>query len=204
MVEIRFKQGTQFNKLRLMKYVYEELNISSLKEAKAVVESGVIKCPDHEYNNAIKRIAECGGIQICEQKPLPAKEEKVRHKPSISVKPNKNKTGLIIESCVPISEHTFQDLEKNYWAWVQIANSIPFIVRLTQLCEKETNEFRSLLAVEVPESHNTINEIVSLSKIVDDIHAGIIGTVYKFHSLTEKFNPFIDDVEVEAGSDSHD
>lgn len=64
MVEIRFKPGAQFNKIQLVKYVFKTLNISFLKDAKALVESGVIRCPDHEYHNTIKMIEECGGIVI--------------------------------------------------------------------------------------------------------------------------------------------
>lgn len=206
MVEIRFKQGTQFNKIQLIKYVFEELDISSLKDAKALVESGVIKCPDHEYNNVIKAIERYGGIQICEQKPLPDDivdtQLKKKNTPAIRIVPSEYEGGLAIESVIPVGNHVFQTLSNHPSIWHSVIDQMPFVCGITQFQNGE-DEHYSLLAARIPVNHNTIDEITSLSKVVRDVHTEIISTIYRFRNLAKKLNPFIDDVNVEARTNSN-
>lgn len=210
MVKIKFKEGPHFEKLLLVKYVCQTLGLS-LKEGKEAVDSGVIECPDHEYNNAVKKIAECGGIQICEQKPLPDNtasvqvsmptKSKKENVPVIRIVPSEYEGGLAIESVIPVDNHVFQTLSNHPSIWHSVIDQIPFVCGITQFQNGE-DEHYSLLAARVPVNHNTIDEITSLSKVVRDVHTEIISTIYRFRNLARKFNPFIDDVNVEARTNS--
>lgn len=207
MVKIKFKQGPHFKNLLLIKHVYSTCR-SGLKEAKDAVESGVIECPDHEYNDMIKMIEKCGGIQVEEMKPLPndtvdmqSKKENVA---AIRIVPSEYEEGLAIRSEIPVEKHVFQTLNDYPSLWQFVTNQIPFICGLTQLqkCGNGENGYCSLLAARIPANRDTVEEITSLSKVVRDVHAEMISTILKFHNLVERFKPFIDDVEVEARTNS--
>lgn len=207
MVKIKFKEGPQFVKLPLVKYVYNACDVASIREASEMVKSGVIKCLDSDCDNTIKEIVKCGGIQIevVKMKPLPDDTASVQSKKenvaAIRIVPYSEKE-IAIRSEIPIQKHVFQTLKNYPSLWQFVTNEIPFICGLIQLQNGE-DEYCSQLAVRVPVNRNTLVEINSLSKAVRDVHAEMISTILKFHNLTERFKPFIDDVEVEAGSDSN-
>lgn len=214
MVKIKFKEGPHFEKLSLIKYVYQECRTPentypSLREAKQMVESGVIECPEPEYHDVIKMIEQCGGIQICEQKPLPDNTANVQVDMStepkkanaIYIVPSTHEGGLAIESRISVGKYVFQTLNDNPSLRSFIIDQMPFICRLTQFKEGE-NEYCSLLSAKIPVNHNTVDEITALSKVVRDVHTEIISTIYRFRNLARKFNPFIDDVDVETRTNS--
>lgn len=212
MVKIKFKEGPHFNRLLLVKYVYNICDVASIKEANEMVKSGVIKCLDSDCDITIKEIAKCGGIQIEaeEMKPLPddtanTQSEK-KNVAAIRIVPSGYEEGLAIQSEIPVEKYVFQTLNDNSSMWQFVIDKMPFICRLTQQriqLQNGEEEYRSLLAARTPANRNTIDEITSLSKVVRDVHTEIISTVCKFHNLAEKFKPFIDDVEVETGSNSN-
>lgn len=206
MVKIKFKEGPQFVRVPLVKYVYNACDVASIREANEMVKSGVIKCLDSDCDNTIKEIVKCGGIQIevGEMKPLPDNNIDVKSKkenvPAIRIVPYEE--GVAIRSEIPVEKHVFKTLSDYSSLWQFVTNQIPFICELIQLQNGE-DEYCSLLAIKTPVNCNTLDEITSLSKVVRDVHAEMISTILKFHNLVEKFKPFIDDVTVEAGSDSN-
>lgn len=210
MVKIKFKEGPHFNRLLLVKYVYNVCDVASIKEANEMVKSGVIKCLDSDCNITIKEIAKCGGIQIEaeEMKPLPDDTANVKSKKenvaAIRIVPSEYEEGLAIRSEIPVEKHVFQTLNDYPSLWQFVTNQMPFICGLTQLqkCGNGENGYCSLLAARIPANRDTVEEITSLSKVVRDVHAEMISTILKFHNLVERFKPFIDDVEVEARTNS--
>lgn len=220
MVEIRFKEGTQFNRLQLVKHLYERCDFScSLKEVNNMVKSGVIKCQNREYDDVINMIVEHGGCVITNDgiRLLPntidsaqvtmLNKSKKKNVPAIRIVPSGYEEGLAIQSEIPVEKYVFQTLNDYHSLWQFVTNQMPFICGFTQQriqLQNGEEEYRSLLGARISTNRNTVDEITSLSKVVRDVHAEMISTVLKFHNLTEKFKPFIDDAPVETRSDSND
>lgn len=215
MVEIKFKEGTQFNRTPLVKYLFERCNISSLKEANEMVKSGHLTIPDLEYDNAIKTIVEHGGYVITDdgirllpntidsaQVSMLVTKSKKKNVPAIRIVPSEYEGGLAIESVIPVDNYVFQTLSNHPSIWHSVIDQMPFVCGITQFQNGGEDEHYSLLAARIQVNHNTVDEITSLSKVVHDVHTEIISTIYRFRNLAKKFNSFIDDVEVETRLDN--
>lgn len=205
---MKIKFNTNGNQLGVVKAIVETLNVN-LCDAKEIADKGEVEVSDPQlYRNLYTRIDMAGGRILKE----PSVENVVLPKPNNNivnlVKMATEEKGIndvyvtsniaceiVLVSKIGVTERLHQVIST---VCVKELKNIQKHIRLVSgfTTEKNGNSAVSVLAIRVPDKHNTIEDIMVLGTIVRMIHECILDKLssdFTLDNIEKDLKPFYDE-----------
>lgn len=188
-MKIKFNPGD--HKVQMAKAIIDTLHLG-LKEAKDAVEAGEVECPDDKYDTLCQVITEAGGVLFKDEKqldniddaPFENNEDDGINDTFVM---SKDSDVLVIESRISISMRLYEHLMICSKDELRILKqNIPLVMEFRQMykVDKE-NSATSVLAIRVPQNHNSIETVTALAAIATMIHEVVLKATSKTIVLSD-------------------
>lgn len=189
-MKIKFNPGDY--KLQMVKAIKDALHLG-LKEARDAVEAGEVECPDDKYDTLCQVITENGGTIVVKDKkqldniddaPFENNEDDGINDVFVM---SKDSDVLVIESRISISMRLYEHLMICSKDELRILKqNIPLVMEFRQMykVDKE-NSATSVLAIRVPQNHNSIETVTALAAIATMIHEVVLKATSKTIVLSD-------------------